>query len=257
MKIKFFVFKILLLFFIINSCTNTSPKNNFIKNEILIEDTSSQKKIKEILQPKDIEKKYLIGKYNPETDSNFLQIPSKYCTYRIEYIHREVYFALLQMLEYAYSQGINLKIVSAVRNYDTQLYLWNSQISARYDIKTIKNALKYIAMPGTSRHHWGTDIDFNSTTLQFYKSSEGIAIYEWLCENAPKFGFYQVYTSNRKTGYFEEKWHWSYKNLAIEFQENYKIKISYSDLGTFRGSEFCKELDIFNNFVFGIDSVFL
>lgn len=257
MNIKFLVFIFIFIFFINYACTNTSSNNNLIKNDYSIKDTTSQKKIKEIIQIRDIEKKYLIGKYNPETDSNFVKIPSKYCIYRTEYIHSEVYDALLQLLEYANSQGIKLKIVSAVRNYDMQLYLWNSRVLSNYDIKTIKNTLKYLAMPGTSRHHWGTDIDFNSTTLQYFNSSEGITVYEWLCENAPKFGFFQVYTSNRNTGYNEEKWHWSYKKLAIDFQENYKTKISCPDLGKFRGSEFCEDLDIFNNFVFGIDSEFL
>ncbi len=257
MNIKILVANFIFIFLINHACTNTSPNNNYIKNDYPIEDTASQEKIKENIQIREIDKKYLIGKYNPETDSNFVKIPSKYCIYRTEYIHREVYDALLELLDYANSQGIKLKIVSAVRNYDTQLYLWNSRVSPNYDIYTIKNVLKYLAMPGTSRHHWGTDVDFNSTALQYYNSYEGITIYEWLCENAPKFGFFQVYTSNRNTGYNVEKWHWSYKKLAIDFQENYKNKIFCPDLGKFRGSEFCGELDIFNNFVFEINSEFL
>ena len=65
-------------------------------------------------------------------------------------------------------------------------------------------------MPGTSRHHWGTDIDMTDMSVAFYNTRKGKKMYDWMSKNAAKFGFYQPFNANRKDGYQEEKWHWSY-----------------------------------------------
>lgn len=204
-----------------------------------------------------ISKNYLIGNFSLENDSNFFKIPAKYSIYRHEYIHKLVYDSLINMILTAEKDNIKLKIVSATRTFKIQKSLWEQKIPEKYNIQTIKNVLKYTAMPGTSRHHWGTDIDFNSTQINYFDTFEGKKVYNWLKNNAPRFGFYQVYTNKHNFGYNEEKWHWSFLPLAINFQIEFKKQITYEDLNNFRGSEYARELNIFENYVFGIDSIFL
>ena len=80
--------------------------------------------------------------------------------------------------------------------------------------------------------------------------------YEWLVTNAPKFDFCQVYTEKgegkRRTGYNEEKWHWSYMPLARQYLDLYQKIVTYEDISGFSASEFAEELNIIEEFVFGI-----
>jgi LAS superfamily LD-carboxypeptidase LdcB len=109
-------------------------------------------------------------------------------------------------------------------------------------------------MPGTSRHHWGTDIDLNNLNNEYFESGEGLKIYQWLTAHAHRFGFCQPYTSKTggRTGYEEEKWHWSYTPLSIPLLEEYKKTITLSDLTGFMGSGAAVKLDVIKNYVDGV-----
>jgi len=75
---------------------------------------------------------------------------------------------------------------------------------------------------GTSRHHWGTDIDLNSFNNKYFESGKGKKIYDWLTSNASSFGFCQPYTpkgDHRPHGYNEEKWHWSYQPVSQDITD--------------------------------------
>ena len=123
------------------------------------------------------------------------------------------------------------------------------------DVEIIRDIMIWSSMPSTSRHHWGTDIDINSTDDGYFLSGKGKEVYTWLTKHANKFGFCQVYNkkgNGRNTGYNEEKWHWSYMPLASGYLEEYKKLVSYDDINGFSSSGFAKELDIINEFVLGI-----
>ena len=116
--------------------------------------------------------------------------------------------------------------------------------------------LEYSAVPGTSRHHWGTDIDINGVDPKYFETAEGEKVYAWLTENAPLFGFCQSYTlkgQDRPTGYYEEKWHWSYLPLAKIFTEEYKNLIKEEDITGFLGDKYVVGQDLINNYVLGIN----
>jgi len=205
-----------------------------------------------------IDKNYLLGKVKPEEDSIFVKIPKKYCLHRTEYIHKEALKPYLAMYFKAEKQGINLKIVSAFRSFNNQRHIWNRQFHGNSDkITVINSILRYSSMPGTSRHHWGTDIDLLSVHLRYFETEEGKKAYQWLCENAYKFGFYQVYTNKPYIGYNEEKWHWTYLPVSKIYLEEYKKQISYEDIIGFNGCEFAEKPNIIENYVFAIDSVLL
>jgi len=199
-------------------------------------------------------KEELLGKIDPEKHPDFV----KFHSYgKIHYLRKEVYLALSNMIEKANADGVDLYLISSFRSFNTQKSIWERKLNIniktyRQKIQAIKKTLEYSAMPGTSRHHWGTDVDLVSVNPEFFKSASGKKVYLWLKENAPFFGFFQPYAVNSRT-YKEEKWHWSYKKLADSFMEEYGKKISCDDLTGFSGSEYAKSLNIIEHYVLSVN----
>lgn len=156
-------------------------------------------------------------------ENTLVSIPSDYTT-KQELVHERVLSPLLDMINLAHQEGVELTVVSAYRSYDRQKRIWESKWGEfeENDIVKAQEILRYSSFPGTSRHHWGTDVDFNSVSPTYWQSAEGERIFTWLKENAPRFGFCQVYGSGRKSGYEVEAWHWSH----LETAETYYQKIS-------------------------------
>jgi LAS superfamily LD-carboxypeptidase LdcB len=172
------------------------------------------------------------------------------------------------MMAAANLDGVELKLASAARNFDYQADIWNKKWTGETLVDgqklpesipdgfaRFKKILEYSAAPGTSRHHWGTDVDIYYAVPSFFETSKGKKIYNWLSANAPKFGFCQVYDAKitRFSGYNEEKWHWSYLPLAKDFTERYKTLIRESDLGGFLGAEYLGGQNVINDYVLSIN----
>lgn len=249
----------ILIFLSLISCSESSKKQIEINSKTNSEELSDTIPIDSVVQKyQDIPKDYLIGKINPASDSMFVLVPRKYCLLRTEYIHKDVLAPFIAMYEAAAKEGVTLGIVSAMRTFDVQKSLWNQRYyTSDNPAKTAKMVLSYLAMPGTSRHHWGTDVDLMDTKLHFFETEQGKKSYQWLLDNAAFYGFYQVYSAGRNTGYNEEKWHWSYMPVAKEFQIQFKDKIVYSDITGFNGAETAEELNVIDDYVFGIDTTLL
>jgi len=144
-------------------------------------------------------------------------------------------------------------VTSGLRNFQAQKGIWEAkwtgQRGRNYDQiadprKRSLAILEYSSMPGTSRHHWGTDFDFNVLTNNYYKMGEGRPLYVWLEENAARYGFCQPYTEGREAGYNEERWHWSYKPLASRYLTDWNRLIgdAFPAGASFRGSEHAVDL---------------
>ncbi len=207
----------------------------------------------------EITKEALLGNKVYADDPNFIVIDKKYTplsSYNAN-IRRETYAAFKKMYRAALKDGIELRITSASRNFFTQRVIWenkwrNSRVPA--GIARVRDILKYSSVPGISRHHWGTDIDLMSPRLDFWAKEYGIKVYKWLCENAPKFGFFQTYTEDVSSGGFsEEKWHWSFYPISSLYIKAYKETIKNSDLTGFVGSEYLSDFDIISEYVFGVE----
>ena len=165
--------------------------------------------------------------------------------------------------------GVDLKIASATRNFDYQEDLWNKKwegttlVDGKKLPRTIpgglerfEKILEFSAVPGTSRHHWGTEIDVNDANPEYFNTEKGEKVYTWLLQNASSFGFCQPYTAkgtDRTTGYNEEKWHWTYLPLSREFTQEYKNLIQDSDINGFDGDEYVPTLNLINDYVLGIN----
>lgn len=237
------------------------------ENEILFQKLQAEEK----KQKETEEKSYLMGKFDPSKRDDFVVVPEEYNASGYQmFLRKETLAAFSEMAEAADIDGIKLTIASATRNFDYQKNIWNSKwngtvlVQGKNLLKTIpvelerfKEILKYSAVPGTSRHHWGTDIDINDSTPEYFETEKGEEEYEWLSKNALSFGFCQPYTlrgANRPTGYYEEKWHWSYMPLAKTYLEEYKNLIKETDISGFLGDQYVTGQNLINDYVLGINS---
>jgi len=231
-----------------HDCYNNHNKNHLQKNST----------ISSIDTDADVTKEFLMGKFDYTTHPRFTKVPKEFSGKEI-YIQQETLNAFQKMSSAAKSEGITFIILSGTRNFAQQKTIWENKWQKyfpKYN-NTTKAALKileYSSMPSTSRHHWGTDIDINALTDDYFTSGKGKKEYDWLVKNAGAYGFYQTYDSkkNGRTGYSEEKWHWSYLPLAEKYLAYYNARITNNDIRGFIGAESATEIDIIKNYVNGI-----
>lgn len=140
------------------------------------------------------------------------------------------------MAEKAAKDGIQLAICSAYRPFDRQLAIWNAKASGKRavldeneqavdiegltDDELIDLILLWSALPGASRHHWGTDIDvFDAKQVaisdlrlveaEYSHQGPCAKLHHWLVTHAEEFGFYFPFQRG-KSGVSPEPWHISY-----------------------------------------------
>jgi LAS superfamily LD-carboxypeptidase LdcB len=217
-----------------------------------------------------IEKADLLGHLSPETHPAFVQLNSASTDDGIYFLRAEAAEAWMKMHALAKHQGLDLRVVSATRNFDRQKQIWENKWTGRTltqgqnlsalglnDEEKSLRILKFSAMPGTSRHHWGSDMDINSVEEAYFETEDGISVYNWLQKNAAQFGFFQPYTAKgvlRENGYEEEKWHWSFAPLSVPFLTAYQAQISYSDINGFEGSTAAQSIQVIEKYVCGISA---
>lgn len=240
------------------------------ENDIIVEQKHErEEKVKRIQEEVQL-KIYLSGKFDPSQRDDFVLVGEEYniALYNI-YLRKEVSEAFSKMATKALLDGIELNITSGTRNFDYQKELWNKKwagvtfVDGKDLSKSIPDGverfikiLEYSAPPGTSRHHWGTEIDISSVNPKFFETEDGKKVYTWLRLNSLLFGFCQTYNlkdTNRPTGYNEEKWHWSYLPLARNFTQEYKRLIKEEDIKGFDGDEYVTEQNLINDYVLGIN----
>lgn len=150
----------------------------------------------------------------------------------------EAAVAYEKMRAEAAKDGIIFKVVSSYRDYNHQNRIWERKYkrfreSGLSIIQTIEKIIEYSTIPGTSRHHWGTDIDIvdGSKNIsgdmlvpsKFHGEGPYCDFKEWMDKNANRFDFHLVYTDapDRK-GFKYEPWHYSYKPLSLGYLTDYK-----------------------------------
>ncbi len=156
---------------------------------------------------------------------NLAIIEDKYlCGYRNQ-MDADVMPYATAMVEAAWDDGVDLYILSPYRSYDTQKVLYENEVKKWMNTGMERKAAEdkattVVARPGTSEHHTGMAIDFNSVEHSFEKTDE----YKWLSENAQNYGFILRYTEEKQpiTGVIHESWHWRF----VGINEAKKIKAS-------------------------------
>lgn len=195
----------------------------------------------------------LLGQFEPSIHPQFVEVPTDLCSRAGMFLRTETVEAFKKMASKAKEDGVSLKIISATRNFDRQKVIWEGKwngtrkqngrnLRAQFidQKERALEILKYSSMPGTSRHHWGTDIDINSLNNSNFESGKGKKEYEWLRDNGFEFGFCQVYSAKddlRPEGYEEEKWHWSYVPLSTEMHQAFVAQIDSTEFGGFEGDK--------------------
>lgn len=156
-----------------------------------------------------------------------------------------------QMQIAADKDGISIQICSAYRDFAKQLSIWNAKASGKRtlldnnskpiaiaslnDDQLVDTILLWSALPGISRHHWGTDIDLFDAKLVDQKDLRLISseyapggpchnMHHWLKRYASDFGFYFPYQAGL-SGVSPEPWHLSYYPKANEYLKAFDIKI--------------------------------
>lgn len=257
---------ILFTLILLSSCDDSGNKNSELNNNITTVTTKEKPmQINKYNYGLDI----VMGNFNPEIHPDFKRIPAKYADRKGLYMHQDALSAYANMYKAAKKDGINLIIKSATRNFLYQKRIWEKKwngetllsgsINANKQFKDPKKRateiLKYSSMPNTSRHHWGTDIDLNAFNNKYFEEGTGLQVYDWLSNNAKKYGFARPYTkkgSDRTTGYEEEKWHWSYLPVANVLTQLAKDSLSNKTIVGFDGADLAEEIDVVNNYVLGI-----
>ncbi len=260
---------LLVYYFVLQNQKNheTASEQPSVTTNTLLAATSDNKSLNDT----SIEKKYLIGKFDPSRDKSFTECDPEYASRTGIYVQVETYKAFIKMFYAAKNAGVNLKIISGTRNFSYQKSIWEAKwngsrlVEGKNLAATVKDPaaraaiiLKYSSMPGTSRHHWGTDVDLNSLDPKYFETGVGKKVYDWLCSNASKYGFCQPYTAfseDRMTGYQEEKWHWSYIPTAKLFLLQYKSDVTYDDISGFSGSQTARDLKVIDDFVISVNKV--
>jgi LAS superfamily LD-carboxypeptidase LdcB len=211
-----------------------------------------------------------MGQFDPSQHPDFVMVEKKFTDAEGYYLRKDTYDAFKQMWEAAQADGITLTIISATRNFNRQKQIWEAKWTGERLIENGSNAakkypdpkiralkiLEYSSMPGTSRHHWGTDIDLNDLDNYTFEQGEGKKVYEWLRANAAEFGFCQPYSpkgKNRPNGYNEEKWHWSYLPVAKLLTNIALRSLKDEMIGGFMGAETASEIGVVERYVLGIN----
>jgi LAS superfamily LD-carboxypeptidase LdcB len=170
------------------------------------------------------------------------------------------------------------------RSFQHQCDIWNSKWTGKRplldrfgnpiphssldDESKIQALCHWSAVPGTSRHHWGTDFDIflqapvaegyaiQLTPDEFAPDGVCYPLEQWLKKNLQQFGFYRPYRVDRG-GVAPEPWHISYYPIAAQCLKKSRAtdvarKIMQSNL---QGKEvLLKQLDgYFKNYVYQVE----
>jgi len=166
-------------------------------------------------------------------------------------VHPQVEQDLLGLVEAAQSAGFKLEIASGFRDFERQRLIWNNKFSGTTPIldsnsqpiepdslndqEKLFSILRWSALPGASRHHWGCDFDVFArnllpidTQLKLepweYLQGHQQALYQWLCTNLEQHGFYFPYQKDLG-GVAIEPWHISHRDTAALCLSSLSIEV--------------------------------
>jgi LAS superfamily LD-carboxypeptidase LdcB len=169
-------------------------------------------------------------------------------------VHRDVVQPFLELKAAARQAGFDLAILSGFRDFDRQLSIWNRKATGQQavldsnaeplDIGKLSEKelafaiLRWSALPGASRHHWGTDLDvfdaaarpegYEIELIPEEVNSGGMfgPLHDWLGEMlaaGSACGFFRPYESDRN-GVAPERWHLSHALVASSFERQLTLR---------------------------------
>lgn len=164
------------------------------------------------------------------------------------FLHEQVIQPYRKLVALAAQAGLDLRLASGFRSFDRQLAIWNAKASGARpvlddkgktvamedlsDIDRVRSILRWSALPGASRHHWGTDMDvwdagavnadYQLQLVPEEYAPDGVFqhLNRWLEDVADSKGrsfFYRPYAVDCG-GLAPEPWHLSYRPVAEGFE---------------------------------------
>jgi len=168
--------------------------------------------------------------------THVLEVPQLSCR-----LHADAATAFLALARQAAHDGIDLAAASSFRPFARQLAIWNAKFHGhqalldrfgepldvgRLDEEQIVRAiLLWSALPGASRHHWGTEIDvYDRAALapparprlipaEYAGDGAFAPLSAWLARHCAHYDFFRPYDSDRG-GVQPEPWHLSFAPVA-------------------------------------------
>lgn len=165
------------------------------------------------------------------------------------YLHELVLEPYRQLVALAAESGFELRLASGFRSFDRQLEIWNSKASGQRailddagcvvvldglsELEKVYSILRWSALPGASRHHWGTEVDIWDASAvdkgyrpqlipqEYRRGGVFYSLSEWLDEliSTKEIEFYRPYTKDNG-GIAPELWHLSYRPVAENFTKS-------------------------------------
>ena len=170
------------------------------------------------------------------------------------FLQAEAAKAFQGLQQSAVKNGFNLQPASSFRDFARQQLIWNGKFSGERkvhddfgtalelgqldDWQKCQAILRWSALPGASRHHWGTEIDIFDPDLlpqgqslqlepwEYEKGGYFFELSEFLTENLPHFDFalpFMAMPEGKKIGH--EPWHISYLPLADQEAKQFSSEI--------------------------------
>lgn len=180
-----------------------------------------------------------IAQLTGQDDSHLVEVAANH------HLQAQAAEAFERLQQDACSAGFDLAIASSFRSFNRQLTIWNGKAAGERPVHDDKGQplslcdmsaeeklwaiLRFSALPGASRHHWGTDLDVFDThalpeSYQLQLSPSEVApgsmfdpMHSWLDQRMRRnesHGFYRPYDRDRG-GVAPERWHLSYAPLAV------------------------------------------
>lgn len=155
-----------------------------------------------------------------EIDTNFLYRKTK-----SETIHVNIKPFLEKMLNDSITANVPLLVYSAYRSFGTQ-----ASIKAGYKVTYGTTAAnKFSADQGYSEHQLGSTVDLTTSVGgDNFTGFEKTKNYEWLTQNAHKYGFTLSYPKGNKYYQFEP-WHWRFVGVELA-TKLYQEKMYFYDM---------------------------
>ncbi|MDE5599079.1 MAG: M15 family metallopeptidase [Lachnospiraceae bacterium] len=135
-------------------------------------------------------------------------------------VDSRIYPYLQEMFDEMRADGIYPIVREGYRTAEEQEEIFNEKVQVYmnegyFRARAERLAKEWVALPGTSEHQLGIAVDINADKAH----SANDEVYEWLAENAYKYGFILRYPQGKEeiTGTEYEPWHYRY--VGVETAE--------------------------------------
>ena len=167
-------------------------------------------------------------------------------------LHTDAAAPFLNLRRAASAEGFDVAVASGFRDFERQLAIWNGKFAGTVPLydgtgsplaaaalpppERVAAILHWSALPGASRHHWGTDLDLvdrnaipagyrvQLTAAEYAAPGPFAPLVEWLDANAARFGFFRPFRGIL-SGVRPELWHYSFAPLAESARRRLTVEL--------------------------------